>query len=200
MSPDISIVPVNNNYTSTQALTFTPTVEMYSGESQLTVSSVQIYTGSGNTVANSANFLTTGNNDITVAITNNTTITITVDSGVTFTNGAAHILRFKVTSSTGLSRDVRFTLMPVYVEPGTNTITYQYLDGKVMRITNWNSDTDLNFYAGDTVVNGVKWLDVVTYTPSGAGSTTYYYKCKVDVSYNNATAKHATNPESDSQH
>ena len=61
-------------------------------------------------------------------------------------------------------------------------------------MSNW-SDPQLQYYAGNTSVGGVKYLDVVKYT---SGTTTTYYKCISDVIYTSGTKP--ANPGSDSTH
>ena len=64
-------------------------------------------------------------------------------------------------------------------EDGKTVVTYQYLNGKVIRMSNW-IDNQLEYSNGETAVDGVYYLDVVKYI---SGSTTSYYKCISDVTY-----------------
>ena len=73
---------------------------------------------------------------------------------------------------------------------GETIISYQYLEGKVIRISDW-TDEQLVFYDGDDLVDGVYYVDVVKYT---SGNNTTYYKCKDSITYtaNNKPASPAT--------
>lgn len=79
-------------------------------------------------------------------------------------------------------------------DPGEVVITYQYLDGKVVRMSNW-TDNQLEYSDGETAVDGVYYLDVVKYV---SGSTTSYYKCISDVTY--TSSNKPSNPSTDSTH
>ena len=76
---------------------------------------------------------------------------------------------------------------------GKTIISYQYLEGKVVRISEW-SDTQLDFYDGTDLVDGVYYLDVVKYT---SGNSTSYYKCKDSITYSGSKP---ASPASDSTH
>ena len=75
-------------------------------------------------------------------------------------------------------------------DDGKTVISYQYLEGKVVRISDW-TDEQLAFYDGDDLVDGVYYVDVVKYT---SGNNTTYYKCKDSITYtaNNKPASPAT--------
>lgn len=76
-------------------------------------------------------------------------------------------------------------------EPGETVVTYQYLDGKVVRVSDW-TDPQNEYSSGTTAVNGIYCLDVVRYV---SGQTTSYYKCKADVTCsNNKPASPASDP------
>lgn len=79
-------------------------------------------------------------------------------------------------------------------EPGKTVVTHQYLDGKVVRMSNW-TDNQLEYSNGETAVDGVYYLDVVKYA---SGSTTSYYKCISDVTYTNSNKP--SDPSTDSTH
>lgn len=77
-------------------------------------------------------------------------------------------------------------------EPGKTVVTHQYLDGKVVRMSNW-TDNQLEYSNGETAVDGVYYLDVVKYV---SGSTTSYYKCISDVTY--TSSNKPSDPSTDS--
>ena len=79
-------------------------------------------------------------------------------------------------------------------EPGKTVVTHQYLDGKVVRMSNW-TDNQLEYSNGETAVDGVYYLDVVKYA---SGSTTSYYKCISDVTY--TSSNKPSDPSTDSTH
>lgn len=77
---------------------------------------------------------------------------------------------------------------------GETVVTHQYLDGKVVRLSDWTDDR-LAYSSGSTAINGVYYLDVVRYI---SGSTTSYYKCKSDVTY--TSSNKPSDPSTDSTH
>lgn len=79
-------------------------------------------------------------------------------------------------------------------EDGKTVVTHQYLDGKVVRMSNW-TDNQLEYSNGETAVDGIYYLDVVKYV---SGSTTSYYKCISDVTY--TSSNKPSDPSTDSNH
>lgn len=79
---------------------------------------------------------------------------------------------------------------------GETVVTHQYLDGKVVRLSDWTDD-QLSFSNGETAINGVYYLDVVRVQESNGW---YYYKCVQNRTYNSATEKHNLAPDSPSEY
>ena len=79
-------------------------------------------------------------------------------------------------------------------EDGKTVVTHQYLNGKVVRMSNW-TDNQLEYANGETVVDGIYYLDVVKYV---SGSTTSYYKCISNVTY--TSSNKPSDPSTDSTH